>query len=475
MGKVILAGAGCGSLDLLTLRAWKAVREADCILYDALIDMRILKLAKETCECINVGKRSGHHQMTQEQINALLLRKAIAHARVVRLKGGDPFVLGRGGEEALFLHEHGIETEVIPGISSAIAVPELAGIPLTHRTLAHGFHVIDAHEPQRIRFDALVAEGNTCVFLMGLAHLPKITQGLLRAGMDPKLPSAVISQGACNAQQVLYAPLAQLADRFLAAPLPAPAIIVTGTCAALHPQLYSPLPLQGVQVGIAAFGSGDKLAWMLEEKGAVATQLCMAEAIAHLDALDEISFTAYDWLIFTSPRAVSAFISWMKARGKDVRQLTQTKIAVVGSACAESLQAVLLQPDLIAAVQDAAHLGEQLAKMTGANTRLLHLCGELHDDALRARFGSQLQTRVIYHMKHEVRQEACGKMDYVIFTCASAAAACAGMIDAAKAIAIGDRCAQELRQQGIKEIINASAHSLAGCIDALIQDREEKR
>ena len=452
MGKVILAGAGCGSLDLLTLRAWKAVREADCILYDALIDMRILKLAKETCECINVGKRSGHHQMTQEQINALLLRKAIAHARVVRLKGGDPFVLGRGGEEALFLHEHGIETEVIPGISSAIAVPELAGIPLTHRTLAHGFHVIDAHEPQRIRFDALVAEGNTCVFLMGLAHLPKITQGLLRAGMDPKLPSAVISQGACNAQQVLYAPLALLAERFLAAPLPAPAVIVTGACAALHPQLYSPLPLQGVQVGIAAFGSGDKLAWMLEEKGAVATQLCMAEAIAPLDALDEISFTAYDWLIFTSPRAVSAFISWMKARGKDVRQLAQTKIAVVGSACAE-----------------------QLAEMTGANTRLLHLCGELHDDALRARFGSQLQTRVIYHMKHEVRQEACGKMDYVIFTCASAAAACAGMIDAAKAIAIGDRCAQELRQQGIKEIINASAHSLAGCIDALIQDREEKR
>ena len=126
-------------------------------------------------------------------------------------------------------------------------------------------------------------------------------------------------------------------------------------------------------------------------------------------------------------------------------------------------------------VQDAAHLGEQLAEMTGANTRLLHLCGELHDDALRARFGSQLQTRVIYHMKHEVRQEACGKMDYVIFTCASAAAACAGMIDAAKAIAIGDRCAQELRRQGIKEIINASAHSLAGCIDALIQDREEKR
>ncbi|MEI3146454.1 MAG: SAM-dependent methyltransferase [Merdibacter sp.] len=163
----------------------------------------------------------------------------------MRLKGGDPFVLGRGGEEALFLRRHGVDVTFVPGISSAIAALEAAGIPPTHRTLAFGFHVMDGHDPSRIAFDALVQDGNTYVFLMGLSHLDEIVQGLLKAGMDAQVPSAVISQGAKRGQRVLCAPLHELPQRVHAAKLCAPAIIVTGECVRLHAQLSVPRPLAG--------------------------------------------------------------------------------------------------------------------------------------------------------------------------------------------------------------------------------------
>lgn len=402
MGRVTLVGAGCGSYDLLTIRGRAMVQEADCILYDALIDPRILSFASPSCEQIAVGKRSGHALMSQDQINALLLQKAGEHAHVVRLKGGDPFVLGRGGEEALFLRRHGVDVTFVPGISSAIAALEAAGIPPTHRTLAFGFHVMDGHDPSRIAFDALVQDGNTCVFLMGLSHLDEIVQGLLKAGMDAQVPSAVISQGAKRGQRVLCAPLHELPQRVHAAKLCAPAIIVTGECVGLHAQLSVPRPLQGVRIGIAAYGSGQKLEDLLEAQGALTTQLCSAQVSFCLDALDA------------------------------------------------------------------------LAQQVKEEDTLLHLCAEEHGDELAQRFGAQLKTAVVYHMERRACPVTEGELDQVVFTCASAARDCAHHVGSAYAVAIGQKCADELRRQGVQRIITAREHSLQGCVEALIQNWEER-
>lgn len=474
MGRVTLIGAGCGSYDLLTIRGRAMVQEADCILYDALIDPRILSFASPSCEQIAVGKRSGHALMSQDQINALLLQKAGEHAHVVRLKGGDPFVLGRGGEEALFLRRHGVDVTFVPGISSAIAALEAAGIPPTHRTLAFGFHVMDGHDPSRIAFDALVQDGNTCVFLMGLSHLDEIVQGLLKAGMDAQVPSAVISQGAKRGQRVLCAPLHELPQRVHAAKLCAPAIIVTGECVRLHAQLSVPRPLQGVRIGIAAYGSGQKLEDLLEAQGALTTQLCSAQVSFCLDALDALCLDAYDWLILTSPRAASAFVRWMRSRQIDLRRLAHLKLAVVGSACARICQDVLLQPDVVAGIQDSAHLGDALAQQVKEEDTLLHLCAEEHGDELAQRFGAQLKTAVVYHMERRACPVTEGELDQVVFTCASAARDCAHHVGSAYAVAIGQKCADELRRQGVQRIITASEHSLQGCVEALIQNWEER-
>jgi len=239
MGKVYLTGAGPGDVELLTIKALKIIRKADVIIYDRLANRDILKEAKSGCEFIYVGKEDSHHTLPQEKINEILYKSALENEVVVRLKGGDPFVFGRGGEEGIYLKERGVEFEFIPGITSAIAVPEYAGIPVTHRGVSVSFRVVTGHESKdkgksQIPWENFRSD-DTIVFLMGLHRLDFIAKKLISLGKPKDYPVAVISRGTTKDEKVVVGTLENIYE--MAKDLPTPALIVVGKVVLLREKL----------------------------------------------------------------------------------------------------------------------------------------------------------------------------------------------------------------------------------------------
>jgi len=239
MGKVYLTGAGPGDIELLTVKALRLVKEADVIIYDRLANPDILKEAKDGCEFVYVGKEDCHHTLPQEEINEVIYQNALKHPCVVRLKGGDPFVFGRGGEEGIYLKERGIKFEFIPGITSAIAVPEYAGIPVTHRGITVSFRVVTGHESKnkdhsQIPWDNYKSD-DTIIFLMGLHRLKKIANKLIEIGKPKDYPVAVISRGTTKDEKTVVGTLETIWQQ--AKDLPTPALIVVGEVVRLREQL----------------------------------------------------------------------------------------------------------------------------------------------------------------------------------------------------------------------------------------------
>ncbi len=236
---VYLTGAGPGDIELLTIKALRVIKEADVIIYDRLANPDILHEAKDGCQFVYVGKEDGRHIMPQDEINTVIYEKALSHKNIVRLKGGDPFVFGRGGEEGSFLYERDVPFEVIPGISSAIAVPAYAGIPVTHRGVAVSFRVVTGHEspdkenPQ-VKWESF-KEDDTLVFLMGLHNISKISQKLISIGKSKELPCAVISKGTTPEQKVVVGTLEDIEAKSKG--LESPALIIVGEVVKLREQL----------------------------------------------------------------------------------------------------------------------------------------------------------------------------------------------------------------------------------------------
>ena len=235
MGKVYLTGAGPGDIELLTIKALRVIKEADCIIYDRLISKEILKYAKRCKEFIYVGKEDKKHILPQDEINKILIKKAKEYKIIVRLKGGDPFVFGRGGEEAIFLKENSIEFEVIPGVTSAVAVPAYAGIPVTHRGLSASFRVVTGHEAKNkesnIDWNSF-KYNETIIFLMGYHRLKLIVEKLLEIGKDSNTPIAVISNGTKKEQKVIVGNLSNIIA--LSKNLKTPVLIIVGDVVKLH-------------------------------------------------------------------------------------------------------------------------------------------------------------------------------------------------------------------------------------------------
>ncbi len=239
MGKVYLTGAGPGDIELLTVKALRVIKEADVIIYDRLANPDILEYAKDGCEFVYVGKEDGRHIMPQDDMNEVIYQNALKYANVVRLKGGDPFVFGRGGEEALYLLERDVKFEIIPGITSAISAPAYAGIPVTHRGVSVSFRVVTGHESpnkkvSQIPWDTFKTD-DTIVFLMGLHNLPKISEKLIEIGKDRDYPVAVISKGTTKDQSVVVGTLENIVEK--AKDIPTPALIVVGRVVELRDQL----------------------------------------------------------------------------------------------------------------------------------------------------------------------------------------------------------------------------------------------
>lgn len=399
MGKVILAGAGPGDMGLLTLKAYKYIREADCLVYDRLMSPKLLELARTDCELIYVGKENHKHVVNQDGINEILFQKSKQHELVLRLKGGDPYVFGRGGEEALYLTERGVSVELVPGVSSSIAALADAGIPITHRGVAKGFQVITAHsrkdEEADIDYSLLTDETITCVFLMGLQHVESIAAGLMRAGRREDTPIAVISNGTLPTQNKCVGTLKNIGAKMKEAHLKSPAIIVAGDVVNMSDELdfFEKRPLFGrkfivpyiedmggtepqncdvslmpvrFEAGVlpqdmiiyGIQGYGNRIVSSLEDLGADVLSLKVGRIQPVVINDFERQICSADWLIFTSKNGVKSFFYNMKHAGMDVRKLADCKFAVVGKHTAEELEKHNIYPDFI---PDTA-TGESLAR-----------------------------------------------------------------------------------------------------------------
>lgn len=381
-GKVWLVGAGPGDAGLFTLRGREVLLKADVVVCDALAGPGVLSMIPETARVIHAGKRAGRHSLRQEEISRILLEEAEKGFRVVRLKGGDPFLFGRGGEELSLLAEHGIPFEVVPGVTSAFSVPAYQGIPVTHRDFASSVHVVTGHRRDDagsdIDYDALVRAGGTLVFLMGVSALPEICAGLLKAGMDPETPAALLEKGTSAAQRRISAPLSGLPEACGKAGAGTPAVIVVGKVCALAEELswYDKRPLSGVRVVVTRpkeLSSG--LAERLREDGAEVLELPAVSVrplkeAADAEELEALAGGAYDWLVFTSPSGVRIFMELFFKR-YDLRALAGTRIACIGSGTERMLRTFGLKADFVPSVYDGETLGKELYEACEGGERLL--------------------------------------------------------------------------------------------------------
>ncbi|MBF0463454.1 MAG: uroporphyrinogen-III C-methyltransferase [Nitrospirae bacterium] len=346
-GKVYLTGAGPGDIGLLTVKALKCLKNADVIVYDFHINAQILNYAKEGAELVYAGKRGGHHDMNQDAINAALVQLALAGKSVCRLKGGDPFVFGRGGEEAEVLASHGIEFEIIPGVSSAISVPAYAGIPITHRKHSSSFAVITGNEDEtrtgsRINWQALAGGFDTLVFLMGVKNLSFITQKLIEHGKSADTPAAVIRWGTRPEQTTITGVLQNIASLSQAEHIRPPAIMVVGTTVLLRDTLnwFETRPLFGERILITRPYSAEYEP--LESLGAEifefpTIKIVLPESFDELDAaIDNVE--SYDWLIFTSSSGVDYFIKRLLEKAHDIRDLKGIGICAIGIKTKEAVE-----------------------------------------------------------------------------------------------------------------------------------------
>ncbi len=371
-GKVWLVGAGPSDPGLLTVKAKQVLERAEVVVYDALVGTAILAMIPEQAEKINVGKRSSHHLMRQEQISELLAAKAKEGKRVVRLKGGDPFLFGRGGEELEVLAARQVPYEVVPGVTSAIAVPAYQGIPVTHRDYCSSVHIITGHKREGqeydIDFDALVRTKGTLIFLMGVAALKDICQGLLNAGMRPDMPAALLAKGTTSAQERIVSTVSGLHDAVEAHGAVTPAIIVVGEVCALAEEFSwtEQLPLSGIRVFVTR---PRELAGTLSEKlRTLGAEVVEVPAIRTAARSGDPEFEnavrhagEYDWIVFTSPTGVRVFFEELKKLRLDLRSLASAKIAVIGTGSAKELEKYGVYTDLMPEIYDGEHLGRALA------------------------------------------------------------------------------------------------------------------
>jgi len=358
-GKVYLVGSGPGDPGLLTLKAKECIEKADVVVYDYLANRVFLEYARKGAELIYVGKEGGRHTMSQDNINSLIVSKARQGLNVVRLKGGDPFIFGRGGEEALELVKAGISFEVVPGVTSAIAVPAYAGIPLTHRDFTATVAFITGHEdPAKetsgIAWDKLATGIGTLVFLMGVGNLAKIAASLMEHGRSPDTPVAVIRAGTVPGQRTITGSLGNIADKAKKENIKPPAIIVVGDVVSLRKELnwFEQRPLFGKRIVVtrARDQASDFMA-LLADLGAECVEFPTIEVIPPLSwkELDRAigSVESYQWLVFTSVNGVKYFFDRLEDSGQDVRNLKGIRIAAIGPKTADAVRRKGVKPDLV--------------------------------------------------------------------------------------------------------------------------------
>ncbi|HEV7764988.1 MAG TPA: uroporphyrinogen-III C-methyltransferase [Thermoanaerobaculia bacterium] len=494
-GIVYLVGAGPGDARLLTLRAAELIAKADLVALDALVSNDIAAMIPKSAQIVYVGKRASAHALPQDQINQLLIDEARAGKRVVRLKGGDPFVFGRGGEEAEELVAAGVPFEIVPGISSAIAGPGYAGIPVTHRAYATSVTLVTGHEADSgstgIRWPALAQLDGTIVFMMGFANLGAIARNLTEHGMPSSRGCAVISKATRADQRTVAGTLADIESRVADAKLETPALIVVGDVVKLHDTIdwFETRPLFGTRVVVTrAREQASELKRMLEESGAQVLQFPTIEIAPpqSFDSLDRAIDTRYDWLIFTSTNGVAAFFERFFARGKDVRALAGTKIAAVGSSTAADLRSRGIAADVVPERYISAELLPLLAEdQRGIRTAVVR-AEEGRDELITElrRRGGEVDLAVAYRtVAADVDLEelraliAKDAIDVVTFTSASTVDHFFGKLSEeerarvlaqAKLASIGETTSAAIRKYGREPDVVAASARIQALHDAVV-------
>jgi len=389
-GTVYLVGAGPGDSSLMTLRGAELLGRADVVVYDALINSETLRLAPATAEIIYAGKRSRDHAMPQEELNQLLVDKARSGKCVVRLKGGDPYVFGRGGEEAAALAAAKINFEVVPGISSILAAPNYAGIPVTHRDHCSSFTVFTGHEEPgkdepSVDWALAAKTPGTKIILMGVTRIREIAQTLVANGMDPATPVAMIRWGTTGRQQTIEGTLATIADVVDQTQFKPPALTIIGSVVKLRKQLnwFEQRPFFGQRIVVTRTRQeSSQLSRQLLERGADVLEIPTirieppTDRLAVADVLLELN--SYDWIIFTSPKGVTAFFEFFFKAFEDMRDIGGVRIAAVGPATAAKIQKLHLKVDLMPTVFSATAIADALAKYESVeNLKILLLRAEV--------------------------------------------------------------------------------------------------
>lgn len=486
--KVYLIGAGPGDPKLITIKGAEALAKADVVVYDRLVHPAILKHAKSDAEFIYVGKASNLHTMKQEEINRLLVDKAKEGKTIARLKGGDPFVFGRGGEEAEELAREKIEFEVIPGITSAIAVPAYAGIPVTHRKLCSTFGIITGHEDpakteSSIKWDKISTGIDTLVFLMGVENLPNIVSELIKHGRPKETPAALIRWGTRAEQETLIGTLDTIVRQAEETGFKSPAVTVVGEVVNLRDGLkwFDNRPLFGKRIIVTrSREQASVLSEKLEELGAEVIEFPVIKTVPIPDF--EFTDPVYDWIIFTSANGVRHFISGLKSRGLDVRAMGSAKLAAIGPATASTLEDFGLKVDYIPSEYVAEAIVRDFPEPVSNKKILIPRAKEAREtlpDMLRER-GAEVYVTTVYETIAEDSDAApvkemidSGRIDAVTFTSSSTVknfvnlTGLSNLPEAITIACIGPITAQTARGLGLNPSVVAEEYTVEGLVGLL--------
>jgi len=494
-GKVFLIGAGPGDPGLITVKGLRRLGQADVVVYDHLVSPRLLSGIGPAVEVIYAGKEGGKHTLRQEDICRLLVEKAREGKLVARLKGGDPFVFGRGGEEALALAENGIAFEVVPGVTSALAAPAYAGIPATHRGLSSSVVIATGHEDEAksasaIDWASLAKGADTHVFLMGVKNLSLVAERLMAGGKAGETPAAIIQWGTTPRQRTLVSTLAEIADKAKEAGFEPPAALVVGPVVSLREKIkwFEGGPLFGKRILVTrSRDQASELSEMLTELGAEAVEfptirIAEPDSYAGLDsALGELS--SFDWVIFSSGNGVRAVFERLWRKGQDLRRFYGVKIAAIGPATAEELEGKMVRPDLVAENFTSEGLLAAMGEDLGGRRILLLRAQEAPEalpEGLAARGAEVVQVAAyktvqdagnVEELKEALKE---GSLDAITFTSSSTvqnlvAAVGAEVIRASGVpiYCIGPVTDQTARSFGLEPAGVAKEHTLEGVVEAL--------
>lgn len=495
-GKVWLVGAGPGSADLLTMKACHLLMSGDCIVYDRLVGKEVLAMLPADKELIDVGKSAGNHTVPQSEINQILVREAKLGKKVIRLKGGDPFLFGRGGEELEALCEERIPFEVVPGVSSSIAVPAYHGIPVTHRDYVSSVHIITGHhkagDSPKVDYEALVRTKGTLVFLMGVGALEEIMGGLLHAGMEDGMPAAILQQGTTAGQKRIVATVGTLAREAREQKIKAPSVIVVGEVCKLAEQFawYEKLPLSGEKILVTRPAKrSPKLQEDLKALGAEVLSIPTIRTVPvsgkhrlqkiekEMERIDE-----YQMLVFTSPYGVERFFEILFGTGMDIRKVSHMKFAAIGQGTADALREKGIRADYMPKQYDGISLGRLLAEELEDGTRILlarssiggkEILEEIEKNPALfytdlAIYDTEFMTEQGERLRFAMED---GSVTKVVFTSSSAVEGFVRMLGSfpyhtVRAVCIGRKTAQTAKGAGMQTVTadNAAVEELTACI-----------